>query len=165
LGRVIQENKFLDNERPFGAAVRFNDFKFIKQVHNLRELVFPNKIISEFDISKPPPEMGNENSINTTDPYDKPLKLGSFDYWLFDVEQDPTERFNLLRDPTFFPENRMYFIQEFDNILERESRDMVSPPVRTRKPQKQTGAVINGTWTTGWCDTEALHQNKLYFQL
>ena len=105
------------------------------------------------------------DSIPEVAPYDKPLKLGSFDYWLFDVEQDPTERFNLLRDPTFFPENRMYFIQEFDHILDNESKTMITPPIRSRKPEKQPNAVQNGTWSTGWCNEDSLSKNKLFFKL
>ena len=84
--------------------------------------------MNEFDTVAPPSENTKESDpFSDKRPYDKPLKIGQYDYWLFNTDSDPAERFNLLFDPDFFALERQMLVDEFDRILEAESSKMIVP--------------------------------------
>ena len=170
---VLNEKQAAGDEVPvLSSAVRFLNYKFIKQVHNLKELNYPHRVVNEFNTVAPPSENYQEyDDLLNKRPYDKPLKIGAYDYWLFDTESDPAERFNLLFDPDFFAMERQMLVDEFDRILNQESSKMIVPQSNLDKKitpiDEMVGSMINSNrtrsyWTTGWCDENDLRDANLF---
>lgn len=143
-------------------------FKFAKKIHNLRELLFPHAIVDEFATVVPPSELGTGSSSESDPkPYDKGFRTENYDHWLFDLVNDPDERFNLLVDGQLDLADKYYFLEMFHNFVQLESDKMITPvsddsEANYRLPD---GALVNGTWVTGWCDSKAMKEANLYYKL
>ena len=176
LKMVLNVAKEHENEIPvLSSAVRFLNYKFIKQVHNLKELNYPHRVVNEFDTVAPPSENYQEfDELLNKRPYDKPLKIGAYDYWLFDTDSDSAERFNLLFDPDFFAMERQMLVDEFDRILNEESSKMIVPQSNLDKKitpiDEMVGTVgslensnrTRSYWATGWCNENDLRDANLF---
>ena len=142
-------------------------FKFAKKIHNLRELLFPHAIVDEFATVEPPSELGEVSEFDKT-PYDKGFRTENYDHWLFDLDNDPDERYNLLADGQLDLADKYYFLELFHNFVQLESDKMITP---ASGDDNQTdyrlpdGALVNGTWVTGWCDSKAMKEANLYYKL
>ena len=156
-------DKLEKRETIFESSLRLSRFKFIKKVHNLRELLFPHAIVDEFQTVEVPSELGYQSE--SQNPYDKGFRTDNYDHWLFDLTLDPTERTNLLIGNELDLADKYYFLELFQNFVQLESNQMVTPVSNQLDYKMPAGALVNGTWSTGWCGSKQMKEANLYYKL
>lgn len=122
-------NQSLDDSFFYSASIRVEEFKYIKAVRNVRKNMYPFAAINEDWRWDSPSEISPPVSIANS--FGKPFISEEYDYWLFNLEEDPLESVNLLTFENM--SNREYFIlSEMEEILARESKRMM-PQIATQR--------------------------------
>ena len=138
--REIESNVFLqhaqwrlnqssDESFFFSASIRVEEFKYIKAIRNVRKNMYPFAAINEEWTWNSPSEISPP--VRIVNRFGKPFISEEYDYWLFNLEEDPLESVNLLTFENL--SKREYFILlEMEEILASESKRMM-PQIPTER--------------------------------
>lgn len=131
-------NQSLDSSRVYSAALRVDEYKYIKAVKNVRKNMYPFSAINEDWTWQSPSEITPPVMIQNR--FGMPFISEEYDYWLFNLEQDPMESVNLLSFESL-TEKEYLILSEMEEILASESRRMM-PQIATERYKSEVGVTF-----------------------
>ena len=122
-------NQSSDASFVYSASIRVEEYKYIKAVRNVRKNMFPFAAINEDWTWDSPSEISPPVSIANR--FGMPFISEEYDYWLFNLEEDPMESVNLLSFENM-SEREYFILSEMEEILATESQRMM-PQISTER--------------------------------
>lgn len=164
LQQLLRQSAFLSESKiTYSFAIRYKNYKYIKSVHNIRTNLYPYRVFNNRWRWTAPYKWNSSHNID--DQYSMPCKIGIYDHWLFNLVEDPMESVNLLSDD-FRSYEHSDIVEDIQSIMKEERIDMIEAQRSERSFRHiPEGAIVNGTWRTGWCSDDDLLKNNLFYNL